>query len=281
MRVRFAGCLLAAMLLSACGGSASKKPATPSAPQRLDVTARDYALDVQGPTKLRPGPVHITARNAGKQAHGFVLAKIKDGLTAATVISAFMKDPRQGGAMLLYNGGTTTLPSGATWKGTTSFDQGTYLMLDVGFGGGKLNFTREGEIRSFTVAGDATTAATVKPATTVSLWDYRVEMPARIAGRGPMLVRNTGNDSHQLSFLRVKNRAAARRLTRELGRGRLKNLSGVNYDVLAPSSPGTATTVDVTLPKGTYLAYCHYYTPQSHGIPHVQLGMAKTVQVVK
>jgi hypothetical protein len=288
MQVRYAvpcrgmaGCLLAALLLSACGGGKTEKASAPAGPQRLDVTARDYALDVRGPMALRPGPVDITARNAGKAAHGFVLAKIKDGLTAANVIDAFVKDPRQGGTMLLYAGGTTTLPSGSIWKGTTSFDPGTYLMLDVGFGDGKLNFTRKGEIRTFTVSGNATGAATARPATTVSLWDYTVEMPNRISGKGPMLIRNTGNDTHQLSFVRVKSAAVGRRMISRLRRGRLKSLSGVTYEVLAPSAPATATTVDVSLPKGTYIAYCHYYTAQSRGIPHVQLGMAKTVEVTR
>jgi hypothetical protein len=282
MQVRIAGCALAAavLALSACGGT-SKSDTKASAPQRLDVTARDYVLDVSGSMALRPGPVHITARNAGKQAHGFVLAKIKDGLSAAQVITTFQKDPRTGGTMLLYAGGTTTLPSGSTWKGTTSFDPGTYLMLDVGFGGGRLNFTRQGEIRSFTVSGKAAVAGAARPVTTVSLWDYTVEMPNRIAGKGPMLIRNTGNDTHELSFIRVKSPAAGKNLIHQLHSGKATRLKGVSYDVLAPSAPDTATTVDVSLPKGTYVAYCRYYTPMSRGIPHVQLGMAKTVEVVR
>ena len=61
----------------------------------------------------------------------------------------------------------------------------------------------------------------------------------------------------------------------------MTKLSGLNYDVLAPSSPDTSTTVDVSLAKGTYIAYCRYTTPASRGIPHVQLGMAQLVQVVR
>ena len=117
MPFRFAGFALAAMLmLSACGGGGSKNT-TASGPQRLDVTARDYALNVSGSTALRPGPVQITAHNAGKQAHGIVLAKLKRRRTATNVIKTFVKDPSAGGAMLLYAGGTTTLPRGSTWKG--------------------------------------------------------------------------------------------------------------------------------------------------------------------
>jgi hypothetical protein len=78
MQVRYAGCLLAALLLSACGGGSDDKTTAASGPQRLDVTARDFALKINGSAALRPGPVTITARNSGEQAHGMVLVKLND-----------------------------------------------------------------------------------------------------------------------------------------------------------------------------------------------------------
>ena len=48
MQSRYAGCLLAALLLSSCGGSSNDKATTQAGPQRLDVTARDFALKING-----------------------------------------------------------------------------------------------------------------------------------------------------------------------------------------------------------------------------------------
>src|SRR5882724_5921349 len=88
MKVRYAGCLLAALLLSACGGGTKEKTTAASGPQRLDVTARDFALKINGSSALRPGPVTITARNFGRQAHGMVLVKLNDGVDTPTLVTA-------------------------------------------------------------------------------------------------------------------------------------------------------------------------------------------------
>ena len=57
MQARYAGCLLAALLLSACGGGGNDKTTGSAAgPQRLDVTARDFALKINGSPALRPAP---------------------------------------------------------------------------------------------------------------------------------------------------------------------------------------------------------------------------------
>ena len=88
MQARYAGCLLAALLLSACGGGGKDETTTAAGPQRLDVTARDFALKINGSPALRPGPVQITARNSGKQAHGMVLVKLNDGVDQAALLDA-------------------------------------------------------------------------------------------------------------------------------------------------------------------------------------------------
>src|SRR6478609_1036337 len=141
MQVRYAGCLLAALLLSACGGGKSDTSAT--GPQRMDVTARDFALKINGSPALRPGPVTITARNTGAQQHGMVLVKLNDGVDDATLLDALKSHPDRIPNLLTYVGGTTALPTGTPWRATTSFDPGNYAMLDVGTSAqGRYNFTR-------------------------------------------------------------------------------------------------------------------------------------------
>ena len=93
MQSRYAGCLLAALLLSSCGSSSNDTATTQAGPQRLDVTARDFALKINGSPALRPGPVTITARNSGKEAHGMVLVKLNDGVDEATLVDALSNKP--------------------------------------------------------------------------------------------------------------------------------------------------------------------------------------------
>jgi hypothetical protein len=275
MQVRYAGCLLAALLLSACGGSSDKtKTTAPSGPQRLDVTARDFALKINGSAALRPGAVTITARNSGKQAHGMVLVKLNDGVDTPQLVDALTNKPARIPNLFTYVGGTTTLPKGAAWTATTSFDEGNYAMLDVGTSTtGRLNFTRPGEVQAFTVAGAKVTTAAQPATAEVSLYDYGINIPKVIPSSGRIKVENTGSDDHQLVFLPVSNTAEAKRVLRAFRTGKSTHVGARPVEVLAPTSSATSSTVSYRLPKGAYIAYCSYRTARSQGRAHAALGM--------
>jgi hypothetical protein len=273
MQFRTAGCVLAAALLvSACGGAG--KDTKTAAPQRLDVTARDFALSIQGARTLRPGLVTITARNFGKQAHGMVLAKLNDGVDTRALVDALTLHPDQVSSLLTYVGGTTTLPRGASWQATTSFDPGNYAMLDVGASAkGRLNFTRPGEVQGFSVTGKALATPADRPTAKVSLYDYGIVMPKVIPSGGHIQVANTGNDDHQLVFMPVASTAEARRIVRALKTGHTTTTRYRPIEVLAPTSAATSSTVSYRIPKGAYIAYCTYRTSASGGRVHASLGM--------
>jgi hypothetical protein len=271
-------CLLAALLLSACGGADKSAPAT--GPQRLDVTARDFSLQIKGSADLHPGPVAITARNIGKEDHGMVLVKLNDGVDTPEVVQALTTSPGKIGGLFTYVGGTTTVPRGSTWQATTSFDPGSYAMLDVGVAkSGRLNFTRSGGVRGFTVAGKPVSAATARPAAEVSLFDYDIDMPKAIPRSGTIRVSNTGNDDHELVVLRVAGTAEARRIATAMRDGKPVQTRYRPAEVVAPTSAATATTVRYALAKGTYIAYCQYATARSQGRRHSSLGMVKAFAV--
>lgn len=279
MQVRYVGCLLCALLLGGCGGG-SDKPATAAGPQRLDVTARDFALKINGSAALRPGPVTITARNSGKQAHGMVLVKLNDGVDTAALVSALTTKPDRVPNLLTYVGGTTTLPIGSSWTGTTSFEPGNYAMLDVGVAkSGRLNYTRKGEVLGFSVAGKPVAAATARPTASISLFDYGIQPPKTIPQTGLIRVENTGNDDHQLVLLPVKDTAEVKRVVRAFKTGKSTRTTYRPIEVLAPTSGSTSTTVRYRLAKGAYLAYCAFRSAASGGRPHASLGMVAAFAV--
>jgi hypothetical protein len=274
MRVRIAGCLLAAMLLGACGGAGNDKTSAAPGAQRLDVTARDFALKINGSPALRPGPVTITARNSGKQAHGMVLVKLNDGVDTPALVSALTTQPDRVGNLLTYVGGTTTLPKQASWEATTTFDPGNYAMLDVGTStAGRLNFTRPGEVQGFTVSGDKVATPAEPVSAKVSLFDYGITMPKVIPQAGRIQVENTGNDDHQLVFLPVRSAREAKQVARAFKTGKATRTTYRPVEVLAPTSAATSSTINYRLPKGVYIAYCAYRTSRSGGRAHAGLGM--------
>jgi hypothetical protein len=268
-------CLLAALLLSACGsGSADHK--SPSAPiQRLNVTARDFALKIQGSPTLRPGAVSITARNTGREAHGLVLVKLNDGISTQMLIKAITDKPEKLGEMYSYVGGTTSLPpGGGAWQATTKFDAGNYAMLDVGSTAkGRLNITRHGEVQGFKVSGKPVQAAVAKPTAEVALFDYGITIPRVLPPSGTMLVENTGNDVHQLVFVRVTSVREARAVVEGLKTGQEEKTQSTPLEALAPTSAATATTIHYRLPRGAYIAYCVQATRRSGNKSHASVGM--------
>jgi hypothetical protein len=280
LQVRYAGCLLAALLLSSCGGAGKDKPAPQAGPQRLDVSARDFALKINGSAALRPGPVTITARNVGKEAHGMVLVKLNDGVSTSMLVDALTNKPAQIASLLTYMGGTTTLPKGASWKATTSFDPGNYAMLDVGASRkGRLNFTRPGEVQGFTVSGRPVAAPAQRPSADISLYDYGITMPKVIPASGQLKVENTGDDDHQLVVIPVKNTREGKAILNAFKTGKPTHTTYRPIEVLAPTSGATSSTVSYRLPKGAYIAYCAYRTARSGGRPHAGLGMVAAFAV--
>jgi hypothetical protein len=280
MPVRYAGCLLAALLLGACGASKDHKPTAPTRPQRLDVTARDFALKINGSAALRPGPVAITARNSGKQAHGMVLVKLNDGVSTPELVSALTTKPASVPNLMTYVGGITTLPQRSSWQATTNFDPGNYAMLDVGSSkAGRLNFTRPGEVQGFTVSGKQVTARATPVSAKVALFDYGITMPRVIPAKGRIQVENTGNDDHELIFLPVKDTAEATRVLKGFKNGKGAATTYRPAEVLAPTSAATSTNVSYQLPKGAYIAYCSSITAASNGRLHAGLGMVAAFAV--
>jgi hypothetical protein len=279
MRVTYAACLLAALLLSACGGGHEAKDVA-TGPQRLDVTARDFALKINGSPALRPGPVTITARNSGKEAHGMVLVKLNDGVNTPMLVDALRNKPGDVANLLTYVGGTTALPQGASWRATTTFDPGNYAMLDVGASArGRLNVTRPGEVQGFTVSGKLVAASAQRPDAEVSLYDYGIDIPKVIPASGRIKVENTGDDDHQLAVIPVKDAREAKAILRAFKTGKATRTAYRPLEVLAPTSAATASTVDYRLPKGAYIAFCAVRTQRSGGRPHAALGMVAAFAV--
>jgi hypothetical protein len=270
----------AALPLAACGGSSSSSSTGDR--QTLAITAKDFSLKLAG-SDLHPGQLDIRALNQGKQAHGVLLGRIKDGVDPKAVTSVIAKDPTKALTMFSLAGGAPALSAdGAPWKATTTVRAGTYIVVDTGTGNdGKPNFTKPGEVQTFEVSGSASTAAAAKSDASVTLSDYRIDLPASIPANGSLQVRNAGRDDHELMFVRVATAKAGAGFIRLIKEGKPVDFKSHPLSALAPTGPGTQTTIPLQIPPGQYLVYCAFGSAKSKGKPHAALGMIRQVTVTK
>lgn len=270
----------ASLPLTACGGSG--KSSSSSDRQTLAITAKDFSLRVTG-SDLHPGQLDIRALNQGKQAHGVLLGRINDGVDPKSVTSLIAKDPTKALTMFSLAGGAPALSAGgAPWKATTTVRSGTYIVVDTGTGtDGKANFTKPGEVQTFKVSGSASAAASVKSDADVTLSDYKIDLPASIPAKGTLRVRNTGTDNHELMFVRVNTAKAGAGYIRLIKEGKPVDFKSHPLSALAPTGPGTETTIPLGIQPGQYLVYCAFASAKSKGKPHAALGMISQVTVTK
>jgi hypothetical protein len=273
--------LAASLPLAACGGGSGSSSG--GSRQQLSITAKDFSLKVDNGATLRPGAVDITALSRGKSAHGLLIGRINDGVKAGDVTSLIAKDPTKALTMFSLAGGINALPTGGgAWKATTTVRSGTYIVVDTGAGkDGKANFTKPGEVTTFTVSGSARAAAAAASDAQVDLQDYAIDMPDKIASHASLRVRNTGQDDHELTFVSVHNAKVGAAFVKLIRSGKQVQFQSTPVPVLAPTGPGTDTTIHIDLPPGRYLAYCSFGSVRSKGKPHATLGMIHQVTVTK
>jgi hypothetical protein len=269
--------IVPALVLAACGGGSSS-----GGRQTLDITAKDFSLTLGG-SALHPGRLDINALNRGKNAHGILFGRLNDGVKPEAITSIIATNPSKALTLFSLAGGAPALSvGGSPWKATTTVRSGTYIVIDTGTDkSGKANYTKAGEVRTFTVSGSASNAAAAHSDAEIDLRDYAIDLPASIPANGHVRVRNTGQDSHELMFVKVPSAKAGAEYIRLIRAGKPVSFKSHPLSALAPTGPGTETTIPLDIPPGQYLAYCAFASARSKGKPHALLGMVRQVTVTK
>lgn len=273
--------LAASLTLAACGGGSSTKSSN-GARQQLGITTKDYSLKLNS-ASIHPGQIDISALNRGKQVHGVLLGRINDGVDPGSVTSLIAKDPNKALTMFSLAGGAPALPAGGSaWKATTTVRAGTYIVVDTGTGSdGRANYTKPGEVQTFKVSGSPSNTSAAHSDANVTLRDYAIDLPSSIPAKGTLRVRNSGQDNHELMFVQVPTAAAGAEYVKLIRAGKPVQFKSHPLSALAPTGPGTETTIPISIQPGRYLVYCAFASARSKGKPHAQLGMVRQVTVTK
>jgi hypothetical protein len=253
-----------------------------AAPTPLTVTAA--AGGYTAPASVRAGSVHVTFRNSGKMPVDLAFFRLKAGVTmaqfqaAATAVATnAAKDASwKLNQIVEVPGGVGDVPPGASGDVTITLMPGTYVMasLDADEKTHKTALSM-GFMKTITVTGPALSGAPAKADYTVTMVDYRFELPQNVvAGAHTWHVVNTGKEPH---FALVAKMMPGKTLKDVMAAFMSSDQSGpppVDFEhaVFAQVlTTGHAEDVTWNLTPGHYAVVCFVATKD--GTEHARMGM--------
>jgi hypothetical protein len=204
-------------------------------------------------------------------------------LNAGVPFSAFAQaaaaiNAHHGDLNYLYPYGSIVFDVSAKGTNTTqtTLQPGNYLAVD-------LSSSSPDPPRADFVIGQAPHPVSLpKPGATITAIDFGFQGPSRLHDGELVRFQNSGFLVHQIQGIGVRNAKDAMRLTSLLRAAKDKQAPklGTSFPEFAgPLSPGAVQQERINERPGTYVLAC--ITRTQDGREHTQLGMERTIQIVK
>lgn len=263
IRFIFAVGLLIVGVLVACAPAAAPIP-------QVTIKAHDYSYD--GPARLSAGLNTIKLVNEGKEMHHAQLARLNDGVTMEQIEQAFQSDPNSALALIALVGGPGAIDPGHSTEVTLDLAAGQYLVMCFIPSADGVPHMAKGMLSTFVVEGTTAAAAEPKADRTVTLKDFRFDLPLTVkAGAQTWKIVNDGPQPHEIIMLRLNAgktmddvMAWAQDQTTAPPFAMIGGMQGL--------TPGQAGWLTLDLKPGSYIAACDIPDPTT-GKPHSELGM--------
>lgn len=268
---------IASTVVAVCAGMVLMTGASVAASSlpTLKLTVSKNAIKVGGP--LTSGAVDIAATVTGEAEDNPGLVLLKPGVTPAEfgkVVSRLGQnnfDAIDPYATIVYDAQNVL-------KGTTAHTEvvlppGTYVALNNGNGH-----------TAFTISPATSPASLPKPSATVTAIDFRFRGADTLHDGELVRFQNEGFLIHMFIFAEVKSDAGATSAEALLLKGEAKEAtklygSGPTGAFAGPLSHGSMQQEVITAPPGVYVIACAMNAED--GLDHYQLGMFRTIHIVK
>jgi hypothetical protein len=240
------------------------------------------AIDGQAKTvtvggAMTSGAVNVATTTTGEADGETVLVLLKPGADINAAFAAV--NSHKGDINYLNPYGSVVFdadaPKGAS-SAQTTLQPGDYLALDASSNAAIPPHT------TFTVTQAASPSTLPTPAATVSAIDFGFRGPSRLRDGELVRFQNEGFVVHMILYIGVKNRADARKVTSLLLAGKDKAAMKVatgGGSFAGPLSSGAMQQFAVATKPGIYVLAC--FMDAQDGREHTQLGMERTIQIVK
>lgn len=280
MKSKSVGLMLVLVLamLSAC--SLMGPAETPTA----DFVGTDFAFT--GPASVTEGWVTVNFQNDGAEPHHLQFMRLNDGATLEQFTGALAANDIPGalGMVASMPGGVGVVPPGTSGEVVVELSPGTYVVICfVESESDHLPHLAKGMINQITVTaveGNATAVPAPEAAATVTLSDFKVEMPDTLpAGETTVQITNNGPEDHEWNLLRLADGATFDDFTAFMAGGVDGPPPFAPAGGMQGLSPATTGYAVVNLAPGNYVALCFIPSPAAGDAPHFTLGMVKPFTV--
>jgi hypothetical protein len=268
---------IALSMVAVCAGMAllaASSVAAGSLPT-LTLAVTKNAIKVGG--SLTSGAVNIAATVTGEPEDNPGMVLLKPGVTPAEfgkVVSKLNQndfDAIDAYATIVYDAQNAV--EGKTTDTEAVMPPGTYVALNNGNG-----------YTVFTIHPSTSPASLPKPGGTVTAIDFRFRGADTLRDGELVRLQNDGYLIHMFIFAQVKSTADATKAEALLLKGKAKEATklygtGLTGTFAGPLSHGVMQQEVITEPPGVYVIACAMTAED--GIPHFEIGMFRTIHIVK
>jgi hypothetical protein len=263
-----ASCLALVALASAQGGSGGPQ-------QSITVTARGSAATVTGAEDLRPGPVRVTFRAAGRGETDALLLRLKPGVEITDVLR-YLRRVDSVPVDLVSVETAGSVGPGRPFRTSVDLPPGSYVAAALG------ERTRGlGDYAAFEVGGEPAGGSLPRADSSIQMYDYGFRVPRKIDGDGTLRIENIGRNEHFIIGIRLNPGANPAAVKRQLiATGNFQGPPpGELVSFISVVSPKTTNVIEADLEPGVYLLACSYADRASAGHDHTTFGMVRQATV--
>lgn len=274
--------LSALVLLTMVAGCArTEAPATdqaaaPAEPNRVTVTATDYAFAM--PDTLPAGPtVFHLVNNSTQELHHVQLLRLDEGKTAADLQGIDMEGAPP--SWLHFVGGPNTpRPGGGESEGAVDLVPGNYAVICAIPSPDGVVHAAKGMVKPLTVVPATTVAAMPEAHFTMTLNDYSFTLSSPLAsGRHAIRVVNEAAQPHEVVFFRLAEGKRAADLLAWMDGGMQGPPPAEPVGGTSMIGQAGVNVITLDLTPGTYGLYCFFPAPD--GKPHFAHGMMQELTI--
>lgn len=263
----------AVALAVAGAGAGAAAVSAQEAPPTVAIAIGKSTMTVTGADALQTGPTRFVVRASGRGERGFVLFRLKPGVSREQAVRATPRiqepaDARRYGTFVASG----FVQGRATYTTTVALSPGRYVLID---------FSERPMVRGgFRVGPEPSSAAAPVPAATIGLGDHKFTGPDTLPRSGTVRIVNEGKVLHHALVFPLRDGVKVGDVLAQIRRGKEPRtaFAGPPTALVEIVSPKTVNDVEVKLRPGRNLLLC-FLQDTRRSKPHVNLGMAKVVTV--